>query len=86
MSEFSRNLAVVIGINQYESGISPLATAVNDAKKFNEILRLKHGYQVWILLDEFATLHNIDRLLVPILFVNFTKVDTILFIYVQLLS
>ncbi|WP_293026515.1 MULTISPECIES: hypothetical protein [unclassified Moorena] len=30
---FSRNLAFIIGINNYQNGISPLNTAVNDAKK-----------------------------------------------------
>ncbi len=63
MSEFSNNRAVVIGINHYASGIAPLQTAVNDAKKLIEILRHKHGYQVWVLLDKIATLNNIDRLL-----------------------
>jgi WD40 repeat protein len=63
MTEFANNRAVIIGINQYGSGIAPLQTAVNDAKKLIEILRQKHGYQVWVLLDEIATLNNIDRLL-----------------------
>lgn len=63
MSEFSKNLAVIIGINDYQNGISPLKTAVPDAKKVCEILRLKHEYRTWILLDDLATLQNITRLL-----------------------
>ena len=81
MSEFSRNLAVIIGINEYKNGISPLATAVNDAKKLNEILRLEHGYQVWIFLDQVATLENIDRLLKETLPQQVTVDDRLLFYF-----
>ncbi|WP_051151123.1 caspase family protein [Mastigocladopsis repens] len=48
MPEFSRNLAFVIGINNYNNGIPPLHNAVNDAKKLVEILREKHDYKVWV--------------------------------------
>ncbi|NEO50510.1 MAG: caspase family protein, partial [Moorea sp. SIO4A3] len=51
---FSRNLALIIGINNYTNGISPLNTAVNDAKKLVEILREKHDYEVWDFLDKEA--------------------------------
>ncbi|MCU0534530.1 MAG: caspase family protein [Hydrococcus sp. Prado102] len=63
MPEFTRNMAFVIGINNYQNGISPLQNAVNDAKKLIEILREKHGYQVWVCLDEVATLNNLNNLL-----------------------
>ncbi|MFB2770842.1 caspase family protein [Pelatocladus sp. BLCC-F211] len=63
MSEFSRNMAFVIGINKYGNGISSLQNAVNDAKKLIEILRTKHGYQVWVCLDEVATLNNLKNFL-----------------------
>ncbi|MGL5877964.1 MAG: caspase family protein, partial [Xenococcaceae cyanobacterium] len=63
MPEFTRNMAFVIGINNYQNGISPLQNAVNDAKKLIEILREKHGYQVWVCLDETATLSNLNNLL-----------------------
>lgn len=46
MSEFSRNLAFIIGINNYANGISCLHNAESDAKKLVEILREQHGYQV----------------------------------------
>jgi WD40 repeat protein len=63
MPEFSRNMAFVIGINNYQNGISPLQNAVNDAKKLIEILQEKHQYQVWACLDEVATLSNLNNLL-----------------------
>jgi WD40 repeat protein len=63
MPEFARNMAFVIGINNYQNGISPLQNAVNDAKTLIEILREKHGYQVWVCLDELATLSNLNNLL-----------------------
>jgi WD40 repeat protein len=63
MPEFSHNRAVVIGINNYGNGISSLHNAVNDAKKLIEILRQQHGYQVWVSLDEVATLKNLNKLL-----------------------
>ena len=81
MPEFSRNLAVVIGINQYGSGISSLQTAINDAKRLVEILRLKHGYQVWVFLDEIATLKNINRLLEETLPQQVSSDDRLLFYF-----
>ena len=81
MSEFSHNRAVIIGINQYQSGISPLSTAVNDAKELNEILRLEHGYQAWTLLDEEATLKNITRLLTETLPQEVTADDRLVFYF-----
>ena len=46
MTEFVRNLAVVIGINQYQNGIQPLNTAVQDAHKLADILQTHHHYQL----------------------------------------
>jgi WD40 repeat protein/energy-coupling factor transporter ATP-binding protein EcfA2 len=63
MSDFNRNLAFIIGINEYKNGISRLQNATNDAKKLVEILREKHNYQVWVCLDEIATLNNIIQFL-----------------------
>lgn len=63
MSEFSHNLALVIGINNYSNGISPLQNAANDAKQLVQVLREQHGYQVWLCLDEIATLSNLNELL-----------------------
>jgi Caspase domain len=63
MPEFARNLAFVIGINNYTNGISVLQNAVNDAKKLVEILHKQHDYQVWDCLDESATLKSLNKLL-----------------------
>ncbi|QFS49584.1 caspase family protein [Nostoc sphaeroides] len=63
MPEFSRSLAIVIGINNYANGIPSLQNAVNDAVKLVELLRGKYGYQVWEYLDEAATLKNLCEML-----------------------
>lgn len=42
--QFKRNLALVIGINQYENGINPLQTAVPDVQKLSSILTEVHDY------------------------------------------
>ena len=41
---FARSHAVVIGINAYGTGITPLRTATNDAARLAGILRDGHGY------------------------------------------
>lgn len=81
MAEFSHNLAIVIGINDYRHGIAPLHNAVNDAKQLVKILREKHGYQVWICLDETATLKNLKHLLETTLPQNVTADDRLLFYF-----
>ncbi len=78
---FSRNLAFIIGINNYINGISPLKTAVNDAKKLVETLREKHGYQVWVCLDEIATLSKLNQLLEKTLPEQVTENDRLLFYF-----
>ncbi|WP_424100358.1 caspase family protein [Moorena producens] len=78
---FSRNLAFIIGINNYTNGISPLNTAVNDAKKLVEILRKKHDYQVWVCLDEVATLSNFNKFLFHTLPEQVTENDRLLFYF-----
>jgi WD40 repeat protein len=81
MSEFSRNLAFIIGVNNYTNGISPLHNAVNDAKKLVEILREQHGYEVWVCLDEVATLNNLNKLLEKTLPKQVTENDRLLFYF-----
>ncbi|MGB3754777.1 MAG: caspase family protein [Rivularia sp. (in: cyanobacteria)] len=78
---FSRNLAFIIGINNYKNGISSLKTAVNDAKKLVETLREKHGYQVWVCLDEVATLSKLNQLLEKTLLEQVTENDRLLFYF-----
>jgi WD40 repeat protein/tetratricopeptide (TPR) repeat protein/energy-coupling factor transporter ATP-binding protein EcfA2 len=50
-ANFTRSLAVVIGIDIYSNGIRPLTTAVNDATRLADLLRTTHGYET-ILLTE----------------------------------
>ena len=38
MSDFHKNLAIVIGINDYENGIHPLTNAQGDALELADIL------------------------------------------------
>ena len=81
MSEFSRNLAFIIGINNYTNGISPLQNAENDAKKLVEILQEQHGYEVWVCLNELATLNNLNQLLEKILPEQVSENDRLLFYF-----
>ena len=67
MANFSNDLAVVIGINDYGNGISSLQTAVNDAKALTTVLEKDHGYQVLQLVDEKATLAEFHFLLEKVL-------------------
>ena len=78
---FSRNLAFITGINNYTNGISPLNTAVNDAKKLVEILREKHDYEVWECLDEVANLSNFHKFLFHTLPEQVTENDRLLFYF-----
>ncbi|MGD1897823.1 MAG: caspase family protein [Phormidesmis sp.] len=67
MSEFSHNLAVVVGINRYGNGIAPLRTAVNDVKVIARQLRQDHHYQVLQIIDQQATLASLQQLLTTVL-------------------
>jgi hypothetical protein len=60
---FRKSIAVVIGINQYTSGIAALRTAVNDATRLGDVLRTLHGYEVIALQDSAATRARISTLL-----------------------
>ncbi|KYC42703.1 hypothetical protein WA1_15290 [Scytonema hofmannii PCC 7110] len=61
--DFERNLAVVIGINEYSNGIPPLTTPVADAEKLANVLQQTYKYQVKILLNSQATLSELNALL-----------------------
>ena len=50
--EFRRNHAVIIGIDKYSNGISPLATAVNDARRLAQILEEQYDYSITLLIEE----------------------------------
>jgi hypothetical protein len=45
-SEFKLNLAVVVGINDYQNGVPALGTARQDAEAIARILRDDYQYQV----------------------------------------
>jgi len=81
MADFSRNLAFIIGINNYTNGISPLQNAENDAKKLVELLREKHGYKVWVCLNELANLNTLNKLLEKILPKQVCENDRLLFYF-----
>ncbi|MUG95580.1 hypothetical protein F7734_25750 [Scytonema sp. UIC 10036] len=61
--DFKRNLAVIIGINEYSNGIPPLTTPVADAEKLANILQQTYKYQVKTLLNSQATLSGLHSLL-----------------------
>ena len=67
VAEFSQNFAVVIGIDQYGSGLSSLQTAVNDVKAIAQMLSQDHHYQVMVLVNQQATLAALQHLLVTVL-------------------
>ena len=56
MADLKRNVAVVIGINQYQGNIHPLQNAKADAEEMKRILSNKqHKYEVNLFIDEKAT-------------------------------
>lgn len=63
MSNFEHSYALIIGINDYNNGISSLKTAVSDATEIARILETEHGYTVTLLLNEAATLSELRRVL-----------------------
>ena len=65
-TNFDRNIAVIIGINNYQNGIDPLKTAVNDAKAIANLLEQKYEYQQVIRLfpnHQEGTLAELNQLL-----------------------
>jgi uncharacterized caspase-like protein len=60
-SEFKLNLAVVIGINDYQNGIPILGTARQDAEAIATILQTNYQYQVHLITDDRATAHNLRQ-------------------------
>ncbi|WP_414571734.1 eIF2A-related protein [Nostoc sp. CCY 9925] len=51
MKKFTHNLAIAIGINQYQNGIAKLNTAKPDAETLAELLKDKYQYQVELITD-----------------------------------
>jgi WD40 repeat protein len=54
-SGFNLNIAVVIGINDYQNGIPTLGTARQDAEAIAKILKTEYQYQVQLITDTTAT-------------------------------
>jgi WD40 repeat protein len=59
VSEFKLNIAVVIGINDYQNGIPALGTAKKDAEAIAEILETDYQYQVHLITENEATSQNL---------------------------
>ncbi|MEG4246254.1 caspase family protein [Microcoleus sp. Pol10_D6] len=52
MMNFTQNLAIAIGINQYQNGIAKLKTAKPDAETLADLLRDEYQYQVELITDD----------------------------------
>jgi len=66
MTNFTRNLALAIGINQYQNGIAKLKTAKPDAEELADLLRDEYQYQVELITDNTdrkPTLKELENLL-----------------------
>ncbi|MFN6497222.1 MAG: caspase family protein [Nostoc sp. DedQUE01] len=66
MKKFTHNLAIAIGINQYQNGIAKLNTAKPDAQTLADILRDNYQYQVELITDDTErkpTLKELENLL-----------------------
>ncbi len=62
-SPFNLNLALVIGINDYQNGIPALGTAKQDAEAIAAILQTDYQYQVHLLTEDQATAQKLTKLL-----------------------
>jgi hypothetical protein len=85
-SNFNRNLAVVIGIDQYNDPISNLSTPVSDANAFADLLKTKFEYQredVRLLTNNQANLTGLCTLLNDTLpnHINPTESDRLIFYF-----
>ncbi|MBD1810209.1 caspase family protein, partial [Microcoleus sp. FACHB-DQ6] len=81
MSQFTHSYALVIGINDYDNGISSLKTAVNDATEIAQLLETEHDYTVTLLRDGEATLSQLRQVLEIELPQQIQKGDRFLFYF-----
>ena len=81
MSYFKRNIAIIIGIDNYQSGIPTLKTATNDARKIASVLKHQHGYTIWGLADKQATLVGCLSMLEEFLPTRITESDRLIFYF-----
>lgn len=79
-SRFRRNVAIVVGINDYQDGVPILKTPVNDAQTLAEILQTHHDYQVHVVLNQDAKRHHLTALLEG-LFQQIEASDRLLFYF-----
>lgn len=60
---FEHSIAVIVGIKEYENGITPLQTPVNDAEELASLLENNHKYEVICKFDRQATKQKLEQLL-----------------------
>ncbi len=77
---FERNIAVIIGINQYQNGIPILKTPVNDARRLAKILEDKYEYKKPYVLEN-ANGNEIEQFLTKKLPALIGKKDRLLFYF-----
>ncbi|MEG3913368.1 caspase family protein [Microcoleus sp. w2-18bC1] len=61
--DFHRNIAIIIGINDYSNEVPRLETAVPDAEEFARLMQERYQYEVHLLLNEDATLNKLKQLI-----------------------
>ena len=61
--QFKQNIAVIIGINNYENGIPALGTAKEDAEAIAEILAENYHYKIHSIINNQATKKQLEQLL-----------------------
>ncbi|MEG4859505.1 caspase family protein [Microcoleus sp. K1-B1] len=61
--DFHRNIAIIIGINDYINEVPRLETAVPDAEEFARLMQERYQYEVHLLLNEDATLNKLKQLI-----------------------
>ena len=81
MHDFNHSYALVIGINAYEQGITPLNNAVSDARAIADLLELTYGYTVWRLFDHEASRETIRHYLKTTLPQQIQSNDRLLFYF-----
>ena len=51
----AQKVALLVGIDRYQSGIGPLSNAVRDVRAVADVLKKQHGYEVHLIEDDQAT-------------------------------
>ncbi|MBD3885873.1 caspase family protein [Phormidium tenue FACHB-886] len=60
---FQHNIAIVVGINDYQDGVPILKTPVSDAQTLAKILQTQHGYKTYLELNQQANRKKLITLL-----------------------